>query len=234
MFAEDAAGWHADETRLERACRRKREEGRADAWIAARHPELRTAMPMSRAATPRQRLSRWLAFSCPWLGDIGASVLASTLPALDRIGATMAWLRVLYAVFGYWYERGLADALGDRDALRRLLRDAWQEPRLLNPGIAIDLADGLGVAAARLDAERPEAATLWVGERLLGHVPWVPGSERLSGPHLMRLLAEQYHERVVTLLLADGALTLDALMSPQAADAARPEARQPAAGLSAR
>ena len=38
--------------------------------------------------------------------------MTALLPPLDAIGATSSWLRVLYAVFGYWYERGLADAVG--------------------------------------------------------------------------------------------------------------------------
>jgi GT2 family glycosyltransferase len=216
VFAERAAGWHSDETRVDRACWRKREEGAADAWIAGRHPELRTALPMTRAATARQRLSRWLAFAWPAAGDAGARLLVALLPALDRAGATMAWLRVLYAVLGYWYERGLADALGDRRTLKALLAGAWDETRVRDTGETLDLAGGIDRAAARLDERRPDAVTLTVGSQLLARVPWVPGAERVAGRHLLPLLTRHYHRRLVERLLEHGALTVEQLLAVRA------------------
>lgn len=213
VFVEDAAGWHADETRVERACRRKREEGIADAWIAEHHPELRTGLPMSRPATVRQRLSRWLAFTWPSAGDVGARVFLHLLPVLEKTGATMAWLRVLYAVFGYWYERGLADALGERARLKRVLEGAWQEPRVCDLGPDVDLAEGLDRAVAFLDRERPDAVRIVVGQMSIARVPWVPGTERLAGRHLLPLLTRFYHRPVVEKLLESGTLTVAQLLN---------------------
>jgi len=213
VFVERAAGWHTDGTRIERACWRKREEGAADTWIARRHPELRTALPMSRAATARQRLSRWLAFSWPAVGDAGARLLLASLPALDRAGATMAWLRVLYAVLGYWYERGLADGLGNRRSLKALLAGAWDEPRVRDVGETLDLAGGLQRAEAWIEERRPDAVTLAAGSLHLARVPWVPGAERLAGRHLLPLLTRHYHHRLVQQLLEERALTVEQLLA---------------------
>jgi glycosyltransferase involved in cell wall biosynthesis len=214
FFAESAAGLHADRTRLARACLRKREEGEADVYLARRYPELRTSLPIARARTRKQRLLRWLAFRWPWLGEGGARVLGATLPVLDRTGATMTWLRALYAIFGYWYARGLADALPDLGALDELLEAAWTEPRLTDPGPVIDLSPGVGVAAAALDEQRPSAARLAVGKRLIAQIPWVPGSEPLAGRHLAPLLASRYYRHYVEAVLAGQLCRLDDLGRP--------------------
>ena len=58
------------------------------------------------------------------LGDHGVRVVGATLPLLDRVGALSSWRRVLRIVFRYWYHRGLAEAVGTRDALGRLLDGA--------------------------------------------------------------------------------------------------------------
>ena len=219
VFAKDAWGTHADVTRLVGSCHRKREEGRADVQLAQRHRHLRPMLPMARPRTVRQRLSRGLAFWLPAVGDLGARAMTATLPVLDRIGATSTWLRVLYAVFGYWYERGVAETVGTTGALATLLGGAADVPADADP-VEIDLAGGLRSALHEADRLRPRAITLRVGPQPVAHLPWQPGAERLAGRHLAAALVVQHHRRVFEALHAVGHVRLT---PPHAA--ARDEAR---------
>jgi GT2 family glycosyltransferase len=210
VFAEDARGTHADMTRLPRACERKRDEGRADVQMVQRHPQLRSVLPLCRARTWRQQLSRGLAFHLPSAGDAGARALAATLPMLAAIGATSSWLRVLYAVFGYWYERGLADAVGTKAALRELVAPPTGNPLDGAEGVEIDLAGGLRSALHEVDRLRPHAVTILVGPQRIAHVPWQAGAERLAGRHVAAALVEQYHRPAFEALRAAGHVRLTA------------------------
>jgi GT2 family glycosyltransferase len=210
VFAEDACGTHADLTRLPRACERKREEGRADVQMVQRHPQLRSVLPMSRPRTLRQQLSRGLAFHLPALGDAGARGLAALLPGLDAIGAHSSWLRLLHGILGYWYERGLADAVGTRAALAELLTDPAGNPPGDAAGVEIDLAGGLRSALHEVDRIRPLAVTMVVGERRIGHVRWEPGAERLAGRHVAAALVCDYHRQAFEALRAAGHVRLTA------------------------
>jgi hypothetical protein len=218
VFAEDAWGSHADVTRLSRACERKREEGRADVQLAQRHPRLRPTLPMSRPRTWRQRLSRGLAFRLPAVGDLGAEALARTLPFIDGIGATSTWQRVLYAVFGYWYERGLADAVGTTNALDALIEGAETGAPPGAAGVEIDLAGGLEAAMREVDRVRPLAVTLHVAGARVAHVPWQPGAERLAARHVAAALVRQYHRPVFEALMAAGHVRLTASSQATGAD----------------
>jgi hypothetical protein len=210
VFAENASGAHADLTRLSRACERKREEGRADVQMVQRHAQLRSVLPMSRPRTWRQQLSRGLAFHLPALGDAGARGLAALLPALDAIGASSSWLRLLYAILGYWYERGLADAVGTRAALAELLADPAGNPPGEAAGVEIDLAGGLRSALHEVDRIRPLAVTVIVGQRRIAHVRWEPGAERLAGRHVAAALVQNHHRPAFEALRAAGHVRLTA------------------------
>ena len=210
VFAEDARGTHADLTRLPRACERKREEGRADVQMVQRHPQLRSVLPMSRPRTVRQQLLRGLAFHLPALGDVSVRGLAVLLPALDATGAHSSWLRLVYAILGYWYERGLADAVGTRAALAALLADPAGNPPGDAAGVEIDLAGGLRSALHEVDRIRPLAVTVVVGQRRIGHVRWEPGAERLAGRHVAAALVRDYHQPAFEALRAAGHVRLTA------------------------
>jgi GT2 family glycosyltransferase len=211
-FCDRARGTHADVTRLDRACERKRQEGRADVQMAQRHPYVRSSLPMSRPRTLNQRLSRGLAFHLPAVGDLGARVLTAALPLLDRTGASMTWLRVLYAIFGYWYERGLADAVGTRAALVALLEGAQEHKPADAADVDVDLAGGIRSALHEVDRLRPLGARVCVGATPIGRVPWEPGTERLAGRHVAAVLVERYHQPAFRALLAAGHVRLTAAL----------------------
>ena len=208
VFVEQASGRHDDRTRLPGACRRKREEGRADVRLAQLYPELRSVLPIAHASTPKQRTIRWLAFHWPAAGDRLAMLLAGTLPGLERAGMVMAWLRVLYAVFGYWYARGLADALPTHAALQRMMEGAWRHELSAADDIDVDLAGGIDDALRRVDATRPMKVTLRVGSTVVGHVPYLPGTERIRSCHAAAALARLWHRPAFVALRAAGAIRL--------------------------
>jgi GT2 family glycosyltransferase len=212
MFVEAASGTHADHTRIERACGRKREEGYADVQLAQQHPELRTALLLARAQTRKQRLLRWAAFHAPRVGDAAAQTLMDMLPAVERLGFRMAWLRVLYGVFGYWYARGLADALPRSIEVDRLMDGAWEERAERDDArLPVPLDAGVDAAERLLDENRPMAASLTLEGRPFGELAYQPGAEALAGRHLRQNLITCLHREYVEALIA--AQRLDILSS---------------------
>jgi GT2 family glycosyltransferase len=200
-FAPAAAGFHDDVTDFERACWRKREEGIADVYIAQKHPELRTTLPAARLRSTKQRVLRWLAFEMPWAGDSLVALFGWMLRPLDAIGAPLAWARVVYAIFGYWYSRGLADAMRTRGAMRELMRGAWADPRLDEMGMRVDLSIDLDAALAEVDRVRPRAVDIVVGAASIARITWQPGAEVLKRSHVAAQLFRFYHTAVVTALV---------------------------------
>jgi glycosyltransferase involved in cell wall biosynthesis len=225
VFVESAWGHHDDRTRVRRACERKRDESHADVQLAGLHPELRPALLLTRRSSWKQRVMRGLAFLAPRLGNAVAGVLERLLGPLERVGARSSWRRVLYAIFGYWYERGAAEAAGSHRALRDLLADVWRDPRLVEPGLVLDVAD-VGAAERRLDRERPRAVTLAVNGRPFGRIPCEPGTEPLAGRHLGPALVQTWHRPYVKALVAENMIPL--LASPDMS------APRPAVGAAAR
>lgn len=204
LLVEGAWGLHTDRTRLERACARKREEGRADVQLAVQHPVLRSGLLMARRRSRKQRLIRALAFRAPRIGDRLATASSWLLPILEGVRARATWQRVLYGIFGYWYERGLADAAGTPGALRQLT-SATASGEVTD--IDLDISD-LDCAEARLDRERPDAARLFIGRHVIVSLASEPGRERLAGRHLRPALVRRAHRTYVSALIDEGRLAL--------------------------
>jgi len=205
LFAERASGSHTDVTRLPRACWRKREEGVADVQLARKYPELRALLPIGRPRTPNQRVIRALALRMPAVGDQVAALLVWWLGVLDRIGAHSAWSRVMDGLLGYWYERGLADALGTPAALEALMAGARLDVPEGVQTLEVDLAAGLDEALVLIDAVRPGAVSFRVGAVKIGEIPWHPGAERLAARHLRGALVKDFHKEYAEALHAIGA-----------------------------
>lgn len=228
-FAEPAAGHHRDITRLDRACRRKRDEGYADVQLAQEHAELRMALPLSRPRTIRRHVMWWAAFHAPALGDLAARLAARALPLLERSGARMTWLWLLYLVFGYWYARGVADALPRYSDVAALLEgaDADRQRRDANR-LDVPLDNGIEAAAALLDRHRPMAANLSLAGRVFASIPYEAGAEPLAGRHLRTALVKRWYRHYMEALIAAGRPPLPSLAvasrssSPPARDRLQP------------
>ena len=206
-FAERAAGAHEDRTRLDRACWRKRQEGIADVYLASQYRELRAALPLTRRRSFKQQVMRGLAFHAPAAGDALASILTGLLRPLEALGARFMWYRVVYAVLGYWYERGVADAAGSHAALRSLIAGVWSDAPLSEPAPSIDVSE-IDAAERLLDTMRPSTAELTVGTRKFAVIPPEPGREALAGRHLRPTLISE-HKAYVRALVDEGRINLE-------------------------
>lgn len=195
-FAEDAAGWHHERTDLARALQRKRDEGRADVALARRHHDLIPALPLCRwggSDSPRRtRLLRAVALTRPAAGDLFESRCRSMLSLLEAAHLRMRWRRLLDDLLGYWYWRGVRDAL-EGDSLATL---CGSEPGPQAVPCDLDLSAGLRAAMQQLDAQRPHALRLWWGPRTIGVVAPEPGAEPLCGRHLPSLLRTRFAKPV--------------------------------------
>jgi glycosyltransferase involved in cell wall biosynthesis len=192
-FSRDAGGFHHEIRDRGRLVQRKVAEGSADAMLARMHPELWPALMLSWPDEPiwsRLGFFRRIAFASPTLGDLLAAAMARVLDALEWIRARGYWRQLHAGIMYYWYWRGAATSLGDWSALLRLAEEArhaalQRELREMD----VNLSDGIEAAAAALDRGRPDAVRLWYGAYEVGHVPAVPGAERLRGSHLRPILA---------------------------------------------
>jgi glycosyltransferase involved in cell wall biosynthesis len=216
VFAADAVGYHHDNSSLDRAFRRKYQEGRADVITGHRHPELRPLLSLAGFGTrtrPRQRLLRALAFSDPPAGDAVAARLRPALALLEWARMRGRWRQLCGDLNAYWYWRGVQHELGTRRALASFLQGSPAK-NADGPEIEIDLRDGLKAAVERFDEVRPASVHFVYGDQPVGCVPTRPGSERLRGAHLAPLLATEMAVPLLTALALELALGKSTAVDP--------------------
>lgn len=194
-FSRAAGGVHHEVRSTAQLLPRKFDEGRADVRLLRRWPEL-SAVVRASDPLPRRRsadgLLRRNALAGGRLADAVPHAALPVLRRLDRWRLRLTWRRVHGALLWHRYWCGVGAEAGSRVALERLQDECvealsrWQA----NARHAhLDLADGLHVAATRLDALRPDAVTVRLGDDIVGDIDAIPGAERLHGGHLRRLLA---------------------------------------------
>jgi len=206
-FAADAIGHHHEVTDLSRSLQRKYQEGRADVMIGHRHPELRPSMLLVHFGEPWSRLNRILrplAFAWPAGGDRLATTLQGMLGILEWMRLRGRWHRLLNNLLDYWYWRGVTEEIGSRHALADFLRNSLSHSSGDGPEIEVDLREGLAAAEQRLDAERPAALRIRYGPWPVGHIAPKPGTERLRGVHLRRILATDLAPPMLKALALEG------------------------------
>ena len=197
-FVPAAAGNHHEHTDLQRALRRKRDEGRADVALARKHPQLAHALPLALPQpTRRGRALQRLAMTNGVVGDRAAGACRGGLRIMEAGRLRTRWRRLLYELLSYWYWRGVAESL-DGEPLARLVR--FPAPSSLPE---LDLKPGFGPAAAELDAVRPSGVTLRWGSQTIASIPSVPGMEPFEGRHVRSLLAGRFAERFARAMAAE-------------------------------
>ncbi len=205
-FIRRAVAWHHDSTDLSKALLRKFDEGVADVRLAARHPRLAADLPFCRWGDHGPRFLRRLAWGAPQLGDELAGALRVTLRFYEAMRLRFRWRNLITHLLGYWYWRGVAETIGARDELERLVPGDTNPPKVDAPEVVVDLAAGYDRAAARLDALRPRSITLVFDTQPIGVVPDRPGAEPLRGEHLKPLLARDFAAALLRALAASGRL----------------------------
>lgn len=204
VFSKEAWGYHRDEiTDLHRSLKRKREEGRADVQFWRKHPGLTTQLQdayLKNEYTFLQSRYVFLAIHFPKLTDTAAFCLEKWMVVLENLKLRKQWKTINYKLHIYWYLRGLLDELHSRKKLIEYLQykpvNDIDEDR-----IEIDLKNGIEAAEEQLDKLRPCCQVrLKFGDQLIGSIPSKPGTERLRGIHLRRLLATDFSKPLSKIL----------------------------------
>ncbi len=167
-------------------------EGRGHVRLLGKHGELLRELPLGVfdvEASPRRRRLRRLAFAVRPTGALLQAVLVASRPRgrrARRHGRDLIRLDDLLYL-AYW--RGVArEARPVRRfvalASRSLAHTAWS-PAVVD----VDLMKGLGRVLAAVDRVRPDGVRIRYGVEPVGEVPARPGSERVKGLHVRRVLA---------------------------------------------
>lgn len=159
-FAPEAGGNHLETSDLKRSLERKYEEGLAAVQIGERYPELKPGLLLLKLAAyaPRQMfLLRILVFRFPGLGRVFARSLTPTLAFLELIHWRWAWQRLLDLPYGYWYVRGVADALKSERAYMTFINGSDASPEAAHgspePGTSLEK---VGILSQTPEAARTE------------------------------------------------------------------------------
>jgi glycosyltransferase involved in cell wall biosynthesis len=133
LFAPDAGGIHYahENTSLTGHLANARSIGRNDTDIVRRHPGAVGRLVLGRALhgrTAMGRAARALAFDRPEIGDLAARWLLGGAGLLGLIRWHGPWDRLIDSLREYWYFRGVADRIGNREALSRYLADLGAAP----------------------------------------------------------------------------------------------------------
>lgn len=206
-YVDSAQARHFDASDLAHSLRRKRQEGRADAIIGRRHPDLLPSLRLASFERPHSKLGRifrHLAFAAPRAGDAAAEGLRQLMRLLEYAHLRRPWRRLLGRVNDYWYWRGVADQFASRAALAAFLDNDMPRSEA-GPEIELDLADGIRLAEHRLDELRPAGAVLLYRGQHVGRIPAEAGAEPLLGCHLRAILATVLSDRLLRVLAVQAA-----------------------------
>jgi GT2 family glycosyltransferase len=181
-YCRAAAGYHYDNTDLDRSLDRAFQEGRGDVLIAQRHPELGAEVRRTLAGSRRGGIGRLLRWS---------RIEASRAWVRRRWTGALDWAHLRRRAVGshgrlraYWYRRGAESELGSAEELQRFMAAAAGERGAPETLLDVDLREGFDAARRLLDEERPAGARLRFGGFEVGILPPVPGAEPLRGRHL--------------------------------------------------
>ncbi|WP_225206448.1 glycosyltransferase family 2 protein [Novosphingobium huizhouense] len=214
-YCDEAFAWHHEHltSSLRRAFQRASDEGRSDALLALKHPHLRRSLPVTRTAmVPRRRITRTLL-----LGRKGAVALRlnpvaiAALRALEKVGSRQRHRRLFNALHSLSYHRAAGEVLGGH------WWKIFPDEAPTEPGLRIDLQQGLAAAEAALDRARPASVLVTCGDAEIARLPDVPGYEPWAGRHLRQALLERAKPaRLLEALDGRDATTLPKLLEPAA------------------
>lgn len=202
IHSVEAAGYHHERSDINRAFKRKYDEGVADVQLGMQHPSLRSTLLMSElhkySLLPSQLL-KLLAFYWPALGDFMARFLESQMEFIERIRWNGLWRRVLYGLMGYWYWRGVSTELSGFLKVRNFLNNPAARSEAISV-LDVNLANGIARSESLLDEFQPDRVQLRINETKLGWIPYQPGSEPLRGRHLRPFLIHHLNIELVKAL----------------------------------
>lgn len=187
VYAPNAASIHHDLPTLDRTLNRAQQEGRGQAHLSQKYPELFWYFQISRMSRLSEIPSlRWL-WKLLWKNPSIVAPFVSTLRrvvamAENRGRSDLAW-RFYRPLHGYRYFSGVQSVLGSLSEWERLYQDAPPEP----PGIReieIDLARDFDHIDNILEESRPDAVCISHNGTPVIRMKPVAGAEPVRGAHL--------------------------------------------------
>ena len=215
-----ARAWHYLDPTFTTALEHRREDGRADARFAAKHPHVSARLPLAAFlwSVDNDWLHERVRLACEDPGRAERRI-RSRLRRLDLVAALhlrRRWRRQARRLFREAYVLGLADELGSSAGVTRIASSIFRQGEVTR--VSLDAPDPLGFATSPTSAELevvtagsivgrvvavdPGAQWDWlnVTERVVGAVgdeareaAVLAALDRVGGP---RLLSEQGNERV--------------------------------------
>ena len=195
---------HYHRTGVDGSLRVTRQEGAADVLLGRKHLALRSGLRLMRVTNDRYGWLIRLAMRAPAAGDALMRGLRAQLPLYERAQMRRRWLKTFNNMRGYAYWRGVRDALGSWDALRR-----YQAEALPLPEAELRLDGGLPAALPQLWVEGPSRLSLSMGGQPFDTLRLDSHIEGPLRPFLAEALIEQFQPRLAA------ALGLDTLPEPQ-------------------
>jgi hypothetical protein len=206
-FASNALGWHHEMTQLKRSFQRKYQEGLADVQLGKLYPDLITELLLFRMNEHYSKpifflpyqLLLFLIFHDNKFSDAIARAFSKLLGPLESFLLQRQWRQLLYLLLGYWYLRGVAYALGYRQALSEFLKQPLKASAT-QLEIEIDLCNGIVQAECQLNQKRPSSIKLCFGDTIIGQLPHQPGAEKLRADHLLPALSRDLSSNLLKVL----------------------------------
>lgn len=219
-YEPKALGYHQEGSDQRLWLSRVRQEGMADVHISTRHPELRTsifstAIDVSDEWRRTRNLLRALAFDHRRLGDALAEVMTWMADGCEGLRMRGPWFHLNGALREYWYWRGVAEAIGTREALVAWLQEAPLPQPVACDAPVLDLSDlpsEAEIAQILKVARKKGLRAIWKGLPLFV-VPPNPGAEPLCLEHLWRMLWDICEQEFVPALAMDWALQTEGVLS---------------------
>lgn len=203
VYAPKALGWHQEHLTSSQASafRRAKEEGRSDALMAIKHPQLAAGF-----SVPRQLRKRGLGAGLrrallPKMGPLDGVIMRLGPKLLDLVewgGLSGMRLRLNGQLTRYCYQRGAIEVLG-----RKITQFGTGDDGIVLPSVLeIDIAEGLEQAEERLATMRPNAVRIHFAGVEIATLPHSPGAEPWNARHLRALLMRPGLARKLAPILA--------------------------------
>ncbi|WP_094447819.1 glycosyltransferase [Rhizobium sp. N4311] len=203
-FAPDALGYHLEHqtTTLTGKMVRRHQEGRSDALMARKHPDIQRLLAIHRFAGRKGRKRRLQRTVATHAGSVLAPLVRAgprILQMLEKAGLRRLYDKVERQCSGYHYLRGAAEVLGEDWRLPTDPTASTDEIDVLE----IDLAQGLEAAEAMLAERRPLAARIVNGMVHVGDMGHRIGAEPWDARHFRPWLSRQAIHRYLPVALAE-------------------------------
>ncbi|NEK35960.1 glycosyltransferase family 2 protein [Rhizobium leguminosarum] len=203
-FAPDALGYHLEHqtTTLTGKMVRRHHEGRSDALMARKHPDIQRLLAIHRFAGRKgrkRRLQRTIATRAGSVLDPLVKAGPPVLQMLEKVGLRRLYDKVERQCSGYHYLRGAAEVLGEDWRLPTDPTASTDEIDVLE----INLDQGLEAAEAILAERRPLAARIMNGTIHVGDMCHRIGAEPWDARHFRPWLNRQAIHRYLPVALAE-------------------------------